>query len=64
MPLRTFEPLARVPGVRLFSLQKNAGLDQLDALGNAFPVTDLGRRLGSAILKEKSYIVTDQSRAR
>jgi hypothetical protein len=45
IPLATYEPLSRVPGVRLFSLQKNAGLDQLDALNGTFPVTDLGRRL-------------------
>jgi hypothetical protein len=32
IPLEFFEPLSRVPRVRLFSLQKNAGLDQLDAL--------------------------------
>ena len=42
IPLECFEPLSRVPGVRLFSLQKNAGLEQLDALGGKFPVTDLG----------------------
>jgi tetratricopeptide (TPR) repeat protein len=45
IPLNLFEPLSRVPGVKLFSLQKNAGLDQLDALGGKFPVTDLGRKL-------------------
>ena len=37
IPLEFFEPLSRVPGVRLFSLQKNAGLEQLDALGGKFP---------------------------
>jgi tetratricopeptide (TPR) repeat protein len=44
-PLTCFEPLARVPGVRLFSLQKGFGSEQLDAPSLAFPVTDLGRRL-------------------
>ncbi len=44
IPLAQFEPLARVPGVRLFSLQKNAGLEQLAALQGRFPVTDLGSR--------------------
>ena len=44
-PCVHFEPLARVPGVRLFSLQKNAGLEQLKELGEAFPVVDLGSRL-------------------
>jgi hypothetical protein len=45
VPLTTYEPLARIPGVRLFSLQKNAGLEQLDALKGKFPVVELGRRL-------------------
>jgi tetratricopeptide (TPR) repeat protein len=45
MPLHHFAPLARVPGVRLFSLQKHAGSEQLKELGNAFPVVDLGSRL-------------------
>jgi len=34
-----------VPGVRLFSLQKNAGLEQLAVLQGKSPVTDLGSRL-------------------
>ncbi len=45
MPLRHFAPLARVPGVRLFSLQKYTGSEQLKELGGAFPVVDLGSRL-------------------
>jgi tetratricopeptide (TPR) repeat protein/ADP-heptose:LPS heptosyltransferase len=45
VPLACFEPLARVPGVRLFSLQKNTGIEQLDALAGGLPATDLGRRL-------------------
>jgi Tfp pilus assembly protein PilF len=43
--LAQLEPLARVTGVRLFSLQKNAGTDQIAAVANRFPVTDLGSRL-------------------
>src|SRR4029077_11537837 len=35
LPLRCFAPLARLPGVRLISLQKNHGLDQLEALPDA-----------------------------
>jgi len=38
-PLRLFEPLAAVPGVRLISLQKDAGEDQIAAAG--FPVETL-----------------------
>jgi tetratricopeptide (TPR) repeat protein len=48
MPLRHFAALARVPGVRLFSLQKYDGLEQLKALDGAFPVVDLGSRLDEA----------------
>jgi tetratricopeptide (TPR) repeat protein len=45
IPLIHFEPLARVPGVQLFSLQKNDGIEQLDDLAGRFPITDLGCRL-------------------
>jgi hypothetical protein len=41
--LTQFAPLARVPGVRMFSLQKGAGSEQLRTA--AFPVVDLGSRL-------------------
>jgi tetratricopeptide (TPR) repeat protein len=43
VPLTAFAPLASVPGVRLYSLQKGAGTEQLATAG--FPVTDLGRSL-------------------
>jgi hypothetical protein len=45
IPLRFFEPLARVPGVRLFSLQKNEGVEQLAQIAGTFAVTELGSRL-------------------
>lgn len=45
MPLALFEPLARVPGVTLFSLQKFDGADQVAGLAGRFPVVDLGPRL-------------------
>ena len=45
IPLRFFEPLARVPGVRLFSIQKNDGVDQLTQIAGKYEVTDLGSRL-------------------
>ena len=44
-----FELLSRcrkVPGVRLFSIQKNAGLDQLDALGRQIPGHRPGPKAG------------------
>ncbi len=48
IPLASFEPLARVPGVRQFSIQQLHGLDQLEAMRGKFPVTDLGARLNQA----------------
>jgi tetratricopeptide (TPR) repeat protein len=42
VPLAAFEPLARVEGVRLISLQKGPGSEQLAALGGRFPVLSLG----------------------
>jgi tetratricopeptide (TPR) repeat protein len=47
LPLSCFAPLARVPGVHLFSLQKGPGSEQVAALSGQFPVTDLGSRLDS-----------------
>jgi tetratricopeptide (TPR) repeat protein len=40
--LEQFEPLARVDGVRLISLQKGHGSEQLRALGGRFSVLSLG----------------------
>src|SRR5262249_18305682 len=42
VPLAQFPALAQVPGVRLLSLQKGMGREQLPALRGLFPVTDLG----------------------
>ena len=42
MPLRHFTPLARVPGVTLFSLQKGPGWEQLAAVAADCPVVDFG----------------------
>jgi Tfp pilus assembly protein PilF len=43
IPLRSFQPLARVPGVRLISLQKHHGLDQLENLPPDMRVEALGQ---------------------
>ena len=43
-PIHFFESLARVPGVRLFSLQKGYGVEQIEGLKGRFSVTDLGSR--------------------
>ncbi len=40
--LEQFEPLARVEGVQLISLQKGVGSEQLPALEGRFPVVNLG----------------------
>jgi hypothetical protein len=44
-PLQKLEAVARVPGVRLYSLQKNFGLEQLDRIAGRFSLDDLGPRL-------------------
>ncbi|MBV8230192.1 MAG: glycosyltransferase family protein [Planctomycetaceae bacterium] len=44
IPLVQFAPLARVEGVRLISLQRGTGLEQLRALDGRFPVIDLAGR--------------------
>ena len=43
-PLSHFEPLAGVPGVRLISLQKGDGTEQLDLLDGRFTVAELSNR--------------------
>ena len=45
IPLRHYQALARVEGVRLLSLQKGPGADPLRAGATAFPVLDLGAQL-------------------
>ena len=45
IPLAAFEPLARVPGVQLISLQKGEGSEQLKDAGSRFAVIDLAQRL-------------------
>jgi hypothetical protein len=43
--LAEMEPLSQVPGVRLFSLQKGAGSEQLALCHSLFAIKDLGARL-------------------
>ena len=47
-PLEQFEPLARIPGVHLISLQKGLGSEQLRALNGRFPVLNLGELFDEA----------------
>ncbi|HKM70768.1 MAG TPA: FkbM family methyltransferase [Stellaceae bacterium] len=42
IPLRSFAPAAALPGMRVISLQRNDGLDQLDALPEGMRVERLG----------------------
>jgi hypothetical protein len=48
IPVSRFEPLARCSGVRLLSLQKHDGVEQLHEVADRFPVIDLGSRLDEA----------------
>ncbi len=70
--LQDLEPLARVPGVRLISLQKEHGLDQLRALGGRFPVTEVATGAAQsedrrdfldtgALIKQLDLVVTPDS---
>lgn len=45
IPLAQFEPLARIPGVQLYSLQKGYGSEQLSEVAGRFAVIDLAPRL-------------------
>jgi hypothetical protein len=45
MPLEHFVPLSNCPGVRLYSLQKYHGCDQLALLAERLPIVDLGPSL-------------------
>ncbi|HEV3117774.1 MAG TPA: tetratricopeptide repeat protein [Gemmataceae bacterium] len=47
-PLKLFAPLAGMPGVQLFSLQKTHGLDQLAGAAERFSIIDLGSKLDEA----------------
>jgi hypothetical protein len=44
-PLARLEPLARVPGVNLISLQVGYGSDQIDTIANRFELLDVSHRL-------------------
>jgi hypothetical protein len=72
IPLAHFEPLARIPGVRLFSLQKGPGTEQLPSVAEAWPVVDFGDELDSeggafldtaAIMKHLDLVITSDTAA-
>jgi tetratricopeptide (TPR) repeat protein len=59
VPLSAFEPIAKVKGVHLISLQKGPGTEQLPEVASRFSVTDLGSRLdlsGGAFLDTAAVI--------
>jgi ADP-heptose:LPS heptosyltransferase len=62
-PLLQFAPLAAIEGVQLFSLQKGAGREQLEAAASRFRLTDLGSKLDdfletAAVVKNLDLIIT------
>ena len=61
--LAQFAPLGRLAGIRWFSLQMNAGSEQLAAADLPFPVTDLGPEITdfadtAAFLKNLDLVIT------
>jgi hypothetical protein len=70
IPLAEFEPLARVPGVQLVSLQKGFGSEQIPALAGRFPVLDLSAQLDqaggafvdtAAVMRHMDLVITSDS---
>ena len=66
VPLAGFVPLARIDGVRLFSLQKGFGIEQLGRIDSEFAITDLGSRLESfmdtaAVMSNLDLVITIDS---
>lgn len=70
MSLQHFAKLAAVPGVRLFSLQKGAGTEQLQTLGGEFEVTSFGDEMDAeagpfmdtaAIMRNLDLVITSDT---
>jgi tetratricopeptide (TPR) repeat protein len=69
LPLSAYAPLAAVPGVRLVSLQKGDGVQQLAELAGRFSVHSFGDRVDAdaafedtaAIMKHLDLVVTSDS---
>ena len=65
-PLTTFERLARVPGVKLISLQKGFGVEQIQELAGCFPIVDLGSTCDdftdtAAVMKKLDLVISVDS---
>jgi tetratricopeptide (TPR) repeat protein len=68
IPLRFFSPLAEVPGVRLISLQKGAGSEQLAEFAGRAAVVELGSRLEhfqdtAAVMNNLDLVITSDTAA-
>ncbi|MHB1422237.1 MAG: tetratricopeptide repeat protein, partial [Gemmataceae bacterium] len=70
IPLKHFAALARLPGVRLFSLQKGFGSEQRQTVAEQFYVVDLGCRLDestgafmdtAAVMQNLDLVVTSDT---
>jgi tetratricopeptide (TPR) repeat protein len=70
IPLRCFAALAQIPGVRLISLQKGAGVEQLAEVCDLFAVTDLSAELDersgpfmdtAAVMKSLDLVITSDT---
>ena len=68
IPLAQFAPLAEIAGVRMLSLQKNFGVEQL--AGAPWPLEDLGSRLDedgrafcetAAVMKNLDLVITSDT---
>jgi tetratricopeptide (TPR) repeat protein len=57
VPLTQFASLGRLEGVHLFSLQVGPGCEQLTALGDRFPITDIGIRFDPASFADAAAAV-------
>jgi tetratricopeptide (TPR) repeat protein len=63
IPLACFASLAGLPGVRLVSLQKGPGAEQLQDRAGRFPIAEVGSRLDdfmdtAAVLKNLDLVIT------
>ncbi len=63
IPLSCFGSLAGLPGVQFVSLQKGAGVEQLQEVAGRLPITELGSRLSdlmdtAAVLKNLDLVIT------
>ncbi len=66
IPLAEYAPLAKLPGVQLVSLQKNAGVEQIAAAAGDWPLLDLHERLENfadtaAVMQNLDLVITSDT---